>query len=248
MTKILLPLLGFVICSGMLAGELSGQEKKQPAEGKSQEKKQPEDKIDAVQKQLEKINDSLKQAFSDLGTINNSLTKAFGDVGKDMKKIQEDIKDLKDNKMDLQLKLASTLGKIDDLEKQMGLLQSDFQNLKQKLTKDYSLYPPVANSGMEDLKQRLQKIEKMVGDMRGSTRIALSPPSVGRIVLVNGYNEDILFIVNGTTYRLTPGSTSELDNQPSGTFTYEVVSPTFGLRARNTRTLNPNETFTISAR
>ena len=30
--------------------------------------------------------------------------------------------------------------------------------------------------------------------------------------------------------------------------TYEVVSPTWGLRAANTTTLRPNETFTLTAR
>jgi len=39
-----------------------------------------------------------------------------------------------------------------------------------------------------------------------------------------------------------------VDGQPAGTFTYEAISPTWGLRARQTKTLAPNQTFTLTAR
>ena len=40
----------------------------------------------------------------------------------------------------------------------------------------------------------------------------------------------------------------ELPNQPAGAFTYEVISGTYGLRARNTPTLEPGKTYTITVR
>ena len=65
-------------------------------------------------------------------------------------------------------------------------------------------------------------------------------------MLSNRYPEEMLFIVNGTSYRVAPGSTRVLDPQPAGTITYEVLSPTWGLLRRRTTTLAANEPFRIN--
>ena len=66
--------------------------------------------------------------------------------------------------------------------------------------------------------------------------------------LVNDYSEELLFLVNGRAYRVAPGTTHTVEEMPAGAFNYEVISPTWGSRARNTPMLAAGETFTITAR
>jgi hypothetical protein len=57
----------------------------------------------------------------------------------------------------------------------------------------------------------------------------------------------MLFIINGReNIRLAPGTSRLVEGVPAGTFTYEVVSPTWGSRARKTTTLLANETYRIT--
>ena len=83
--------------------------------------------------------------------------------------------------------------------------------------------------------------------MQQRNRIALSPSTTGRIMFVNLYSDELLFAVNGKPYRVPAGRTVAIDNQPAGTFTYEVISSVHGPLRRTTTVLSPSETVTISA-
>ena len=69
-------------------------------------------------------------------------------------------------------------------------------------------------------------------------------------MLANHYTPDnyLLFIINQKSYRVLSGQTATIDNMPAGTFTYEVISPTSGSRGTQNRTLEPGETYTLTAR
>ena len=67
-------------------------------------------------------------------------------------------------------------------------------------------------------------------------------------MFVNMYPEELLLRINGPDYRVAGGTTLPLEGQPAGMFTYEVLSPTLGIRANKTTSLGANETFTITAR
>jgi hypothetical protein len=71
--------------------------------------------------------------------------------------------------------------------------------------------------------------------------------ATGQMFLANAYGEDMVFIINQKPYRVPPGVTVPLV-APAGVVNYEIVSPTWGVRARNMVNLPPNETFTLSAK
>ena len=106
------------------------------------------------------------------------------------------------------------------------------------------MYPP--DRTLEEIRSRLEQIEKSLKN--GTSRFAMSPPATSRVLLVNLYPEELLFTVNGRPYPVPPNTTMPLENQMPGALTYEVISRTWGLRAANTTTLRPNETFTLTAR
>jgi hypothetical protein len=140
-------------------------------------------------------------------------------------------------------------GKINKLEEQMGALQTTVDALKKKLsrTETEANYPP---EGMDEfiksLINGLVRIEKKLDRLTTSTQVAKAPPEVGTVALNNRYDEEILFTVNGTSYRLAPGTSRSLVDVPAGSLTYEVISPSFGLVRRKTTTLAPNKTLSIN--
>jgi hypothetical protein len=117
-------------------------------------------------------------------------------------------------------------------------------------TRTEALYPPPDKTSLDEIRTRLTLIEQELARLATTPRTSLSPSAagVGRLQLVNNYSEDLLFIVNGRAYRVAPGTTHMVEQVPAGAFNYEVVSPTWGLRARNTPQLVTGETFTITAR
>jgi hypothetical protein len=103
-------------------------------------------------------------------------------------------------------------------------------------------------SGADDLKSRVAKIEKILEQIdrkMNSTSLYPPPEEAARILLRNDYEDEVLFVINGRSYRLAPGTSRLLNDVPAGTFTYEVITPGYGLVRRASRTLLPNETRRI---
>jgi septal ring factor EnvC (AmiA/AmiB activator) len=185
------------------------------------------EKVKAVQEQLDLLNASLKRAFE---------------------KVAEDMKGLKEDRADAQVKLQTTLSTLNALQRQVADMRTDLDALRRRLPADISLYAP-EKASLDDIRSRLTQIEQGLLRLQTAPRVANFPPvasGLGRIVLANNTVEELLYIVNGRSYRVAPGAAAVLDAQPPGPFSYEVISPTWGVRGRNTPTLAPRETFTIS--
>jgi hypothetical protein len=195
----------------------------------------PTDKLKALEQGLEEMNKRLKKAFEQLGV--------------DITAIKDDVKTIKDNQADADLKLLDARGKVNALEKQYNQLRLDIEALRKRI--DLRLYPPPGDKEMLDrIEDRLTKIEQALKLLQPPTVSKLGPAAAntGRVVLVNAYTEELLFLVNGKAYRVAAGNTAVLDNLPAGQFTYEVISPTYGLRARNSPFLEAGKSFIITAR
>lgn len=177
-------------------------------------------------------------------------------IGQDMQslknsnmQLQNDLTPLKEEILKHRLKLDVANSTIKQLEIQVGKLGQDLEDLKKRLpASGVALYPPADKGTLDDIKTKLGQLEDILGKMQSSARVSLSPASQGRVILVNLYNEDLLFVVNQKQYRVAPNTTVTLDNQPAGSLSYEVISGIWGLRARNNTTLLANETFTLTAR
>ena len=194
-------------------------------------KKACDDQKDTSDKQKE----ALATIADKLDKLINNATKGFDGINANLTKLKTDIKGLTDDHADTKLTLQSALAKIKTLEEQLALLKK----------RDPALYP---GAGMDDIKERLEKIETTLRKLADG-RISLSPPAgAGKIQLANLYPEEILFVINNKPYRVPPNTTMDLPNQPAGSFTYEVISSTYGLRARNTPLLEAGKIYTITVR
>jgi archaellum component FlaC len=201
-------------------------------------KKLCEDQKDTTDKQK----DALATIGGKLDTLIDNTNKGFDGINAELGRLKANVKTLNEDSADTKLTLQSALSKIKTLEEQVALLKADMNRLQKR---DPALYPGVS---VDDIKVRLEKIEMALSKL-AEARTAYSPPSgAGKILLANHYPEEILFVVNNKPYRLAPNTTMDLPNQPAGAFTYEVISGTYGLRARNTPTLEAGKTYTITVR
>jgi hypothetical protein len=110
---------------------------------------------------------------------------------------------------------------------------------------------------LQNALDRIKALEKDLAQLKGEHKKVrdafFSGPGgekaagVGRLVLSNLYMEDMLFIINGKAHRIAPGETMPIETFPAGPVTYEIVSPTWGLRARRTTTLAAGEKMTLTA-
>jgi hypothetical protein len=173
-----------------------------------------------------------------------------------MKKVQEDADSIRAEG----LKIKTLKDKVDQLKKDMDKVQDRLTQLDEtirdaidKSIRD-ALKPREDGKGaigepppvFKDILSRLSRLEDMLKDLSGKLQVARYPAATGRVLLTNRYPEEMLFIVNGRSFRLAPGESRLLDNQRAGSLTYEVVSPTWGSRARKTTTLLASETLRLT--
>jgi len=204
---------------------------------------------------LDKLEKSIVQSFDNLGGDIKALNAELGQFKKDIGKLQSDITGLQTESLDNKIKINGFSGKFDALEKQVRRMQADMDALRKRLDSEPERVatPLIDKSMLDELKGKLSAIEKAILGLQAPTsRIALSPSttppaSTGRVMLVNNYPETLLFIINEREFRVPGMTTQPIDGVPSGSLNYEVISPTWGLRARRTTSLAASETFTLTA-
>jgi hypothetical protein len=191
-----------------------------------------------------------KAIMEKLDKMDKALGEALGAIGQDISKIKKDIDNLKADAVGQNIGLDKANLKMGSLESQVKILLAEMDALKKRTPVEPTTTSSLDKVTLDDIRNRLGLIEKTLSTMQTSSanRIALSPPSQGRVVLMNFYPEELLFIVNQKPHRVAPNATVPLDAIPAGTLQYEVISPTWGQRARSQTTLSPNETFTLTAR
>lgn len=203
----------------------------------------------------------IKQLKDSIDVLNKSLTKlientnnGFAGVRVDLDKVRDEIKALnkdvqtltKDN-YETKLQLQAALGNVKDLEKQILALKAEVDKLQTNKEK-ISLYPK-PDQGFDEIKARLTQIETSLNRLtEGRTSFAPPPAALGRIQLVNQYPQRILFVINGKNYGVDPFTTVNLDNQPAGTFKYEVFADGYGMLRSSTPLLEAGKTYTITVR
>ena len=200
----------------------------------------------------------IKALVERLDTLHEIVKKGFEGVAADvttikadLKRIRDDLDVVKDDGLKQRLDLANANTKIKTVELALDKIKTDLETLRSR--EPAVARPAVDKASVDEIKLKLGAIEQAILKLQPSTkRIALSPPTAtppttGRVVLLNMYPEELLFVVNGKTYRVGPNSNVPLDNIAAGPLSYEVISGTYGLRAQNTVNLVPSETFTLIA-
>ncbi len=197
------------------------------------------DKLDAIQKRLDGMNKSIKEAFDALAV--------------DMKGVKDDIKALKESDADSGTKLADAQLKIGALEKTVNQLRQDIETLQKRLPNgSVRRYPADDKGALDEIRARLDRIEDLLRRMEYTARrpdVTALKPGTGRIELINSFPDTVLFLVNGKSYgRVSPGQTVTVNDVPAGVFTFEVISQNSGTRGPRTRVLAAGETWTLTAR
>ena len=180
--------------------------------------------------------DKIKQAEKRLEGIEKRFTEALADVQQAMGQLE------------------SARARVEHLGKQLADAKNDLNQLRgdgaSGTTTTQALYPP-EQASMEAIVKRLAKIEQDLARLTNPPRVSLypapPPPPTGRLRLINDAAEEMQFVINGRSYRVAPGMAQVIDQMPAGPFTYEVVSPTWGLRGSRSPTLSAGETFTLTA-
>jgi hypothetical protein len=194
------------------------------------------------QDDLKTLRESIVALSAKLDAMNSNLDKALTGVKLDIKLLNEVSDETK-------LKVAAM---------QLGLkaLETQLANLRTEMDKPArtSLYPGEKPSTNE-IVSRLTKIEEALARMAEGRIANAAPANFGRIQLANRYPEEMLFLVNGKTYKVAPYTTVLLDNQPPGMFTYEVISGSYGMISGangvpgpSRPMLEPGKTYTITVR
>jgi hypothetical protein len=199
-----------------------------PAPAVAQE---PKEKDQSLQERLERLATAIDLNFkalkAEIGELNKKLT---------------------DDAVKQSLEVNKAKEKINNIETALGEIQRDLLALWKRV----EMPAGTDKAAMDGIKSKLETIEQAVLKLQPTTKqISLSPPVAppsGRVMLINLYGEELLFIVNQKPHRVPPGATMPLENLPAGPLTYEVFSQFWGLQPRRTTNLAANETFTLTAR
>ena len=219
--------------------------------------------VDGLNKRVEALSTTNGSGESVIEEIKKLEKAVLSHLSKARQDLTKDIAELKDEqfRQKLQIQTLQALSKkLEDTDNEIATLYGEVRKLRKMLLNEPTApavpravpVPEVDRTGLEEIRGRLTAIEQALAKLQPgpSTRTALSPPATsnfGRVMLVNHYAEDMLFIINNKPFRVGAGVTLPIDSVPTGSLTYEVVSPTWGRRAFSTTTLMPTETLTLTA-
>jgi chromosome segregation ATPase len=151
------------------------------------------------------------------------------------------------NRGQIPLEVSRLSDRVTNLELQIESMRKELNDVKQR-SSSTSFYP--AERSLDDIRLRLEMMERLVRALNSSGgRTSFFPPTAsttGKLVLVNRSLEEVLFLVNGSSYRIGPLATKIVENHPSGSITYEVVSSTRGSSVQRVTGLPANYTLTLS--
>ncbi len=209
-----------------------------------------QDNDDLIER-ITKLDKTIRSQFNGVNETLQTLTTDVQGLKKSIAEVKADVVALQGEQLKQKLQIEAAKTQIDLVNEQIAKLQKRSVAVEPGPIDPKT--PIVEKANLEDIRLKLGSIEQAILKLApGKDRIAMSPPTTpptntGRVMLVNMYTEDMLFIVNGRTFRVAPSSSRALDAVPTGTLTYEVVSPTWGQRSNDRTILGTNETFTISA-
>ena len=201
----------------------------------------------------------------ELDQLRSDTIRSFQAARKDMDALREEVGRLRKDLDDLHAARspAAAVGgaaqpaskDVDALKEQIARLRQDLDDARNARPSGERIagYGPPADAGawraarkeLEDLKEQVAQLHKEVDGWRAALppvkrTSAYAAPATGSIVLLNTYPADVAIVIDGESYRLTPGERRVL-SRPAGAFTYEVV----GVQPPVRRTLVAGAAFPI---
>lgn len=222
-------------------------------------------RLETVEKRRTPVQDN-EELLSQINKLDKTIRNQMAGVNDNLQTLTTEVQGLKKSIADVKSDIVALQGEqlkqklqIESAKTQIDLVNDQIARLQKKLVAGEPgpvdpKAPVVERANLEDIRLKLGSIEQAILKLApGKDRVSMSPPTTasttntGRVVLVNMYSEDMLYIVNGRTFRVAPSASRVLEAMPAGMLTYEVVSPTWGVRSNDRTILGANETFTISA-
>jgi chromosome segregation ATPase len=190
-----------------------------------------------------------REVREELEHLDAAARRGFDLLRDDLAALRREMKDCREDRTLALLKLQAALASLRTLQPQLTDMRGELEALRARVPATVSLYPPVERAAIDEIRAKLDQIEQTLRHPPAPSYVARYPAAqAGRVVLVNTYPEDLTFVVDGRSYLVAPGGTMTLDGQPAGTLSYEIISPTWGVRDRRTTALGANETLTLTAR
>jgi hypothetical protein len=144
--------------------------------------------------------------------------------------------------------------KLDLILKHLGELRAELKGDIQNARIEAELRSKVLEGQLKALTERVERLEKAPAMTRSSyssyfqpTPATPPPAGAGTVVLHNTWGDAATVMLNDRAIVVPAYQTVALDNQPAGTYTYEVLVNGFGrIRGPVTRVLNNNDRMIIS--
>jgi chromosome segregation ATPase len=190
-----------------------------------------------------------REVRAELEQLDAAARRGFDLLRDDLAALRREVKDCRDDRTLAQLKLQTALASLGSLQPQLAEMRGELEALRARVPATVSLYPPAERTAIDEICAKVDRVEQTLRRPPAPSHVARYPAAqAGRVVLVNTSPEELTFVVDGRSYPVAPGGTMALDGQPAGPFSYEVISPTWGVRDRRTTALGANETLTLTAR
>jgi hypothetical protein len=142
--------------------------------------------------------------------------------------------------------------KLDMILRQIGELRAELKSDIQNARVEAVLRSEVLEGRLRLLAERVDRLEKSPTVARSSyfqptPSATTTNTGTGTIALQNTWGDTATVMLNDRAMVVPPYQTLTLDNQPAGTYTYEVLVNGFGrIRGPVTRVLNSNDRMIIS--
>ncbi len=198
------------------------------------------ERIDKLEKKPVTDKDAIAEVFrAELKKLEDG---ALDDIRKDMKKIRGDLSTV-------QAEQIRQKRDIDDLNTQLD-------SLRKKMLAAGSApmqTPAIDKAFMEEFHSSMRALKDAIARLGPTKERTSAYPNgatatTGQVVLVNMYNEDLLFILNGNGYSVPANSSKIVQAVPTGALSYQVHSERWGTLGNRLTSLAAGDTFTVTAR
>jgi uncharacterized coiled-coil protein SlyX len=208
--------------------------------------------LEKLQKSLDALTKRIKSLEEKPAVDEQGIIKA---IRADLKKLEEGaLSDISKDMGALKTEQLKQKVQIDDLAAQIESLRK-----KMLASEKAAPTPTVDKAFMEELREirgAIKSLQDTIAKLGPIEKRDSAYPNgngnsaarkTGRVLLANFYNDELLFIINGNSYRLAPRTTRVVENVPIGDIRYEVFATGIGVVESRITTLAAGDTFTLTA-
>lgn len=191
----------------------------------------------------------LEKKKLDVDGINETMVNEFKKLNGTLSEISKSINSVKLDVNNLKATQIEQKAQIDELAKRLQALEKSGPGpvAAPKVDKEFMDELRELRGSIKALQDTVAKLgptEKHISAYPNGNGAAVK---TGKVVLVNLSSDMVLFVINGSGYRLAPGASKVLENVPAGALHYEAFADGWGLLQDRLTMLPAGDTFTLAA-